>query len=733
MLPPLICPKCRLFRQGRMACPHPGCGHVTRGLDGSRKKRVLAQIDGIAFSGRPVIVDVPTGSSTGPWLVLGYEEQEGRGGGVLVIDLLQEVVTQRIEVQARVRQVSRVGQREVVFGDAEGRVHVADVATGGLRSSERALHGEIVAAPLVLDEATAFVATGRGAVAQVDLRQLSFHHDCQIPSIRGSIRIEGDPVADPRNHGILFGTVEDNGLQGRLIRYHRRRGDIEVLLTRQSALYASPLPLEGGREALLALYGRHGGPSGIDRCSLERRGGDPAPLPYPTAQPVRATPTLDAGKVYFPDHDHLLHALDVQTLKPEWPQPLKWSSSIVTSPLVLDREGLLVFGDNQGHVVGVDLEAGSEVWSLQLPQAGAGGRTPRALALGGFAAKDEQVYFGTSSGQVLALPACHVKIDWAVDRARRLKQDRRAAALLLMGSGPEGPHPSVVKKAADILRGAREYEVAAPLLEHVEEFTEAADAYRHARCWDDAIRLYEAIGDPQAARQCRIDKAEAEGLPVLEARCIDHKPPRLQRDAKAQVTLEISNVALSKAKARGLRLDVSGPFGSVAPLQCRELTVGRPWRVELRDLRPEDHGPLSLVLDPSVEAEDGRRGRLPAIEIELMVYDAPQRPINYHVNVEAIHKQVQSEVRVSAGGDQGYVTVNTHLPEASGPGPSATGSGQPPAPGPGSSRIKAGRSIGSAVAKGGGEVHIEAGEDIGYAEIQNPVQAPPGTEPPAAG
>jgi outer membrane protein assembly factor BamB len=82
---------------------------------------------------------------------------------------------------------------------------------------------------------------------------------------------------------------------------------------------------------------------------------------FPTPTPITGTPAVAGGKVFAADYDGNAYALDETTGALIW--EMNVGVAVTASPLVTPQ-GVVVFGDNQGNILGQSAENGQLLWRI---------------------------------------------------------------------------------------------------------------------------------------------------------------------------------------------------------------------------------------------------------------------------------------------------------------------------------------------------------------------------------
>ncbi len=137
---------------------------------------------------------------------------------------------------------------------------------------------------------------------------------------------------------------------------------------------------------------------------------------HKTAGPVRSTPAVFAGTVYFGSGDSSLYAVDIQTGNEKW--RFKTTGAVHSSPAIVD--GAVYFTSRDGCLYAVDAQSGKLLLKFQtgatLPyQWGFDYYVSSPLVVDGLA------YFGSGDGHLYACDISSGKAKWKFDTKCRVR------------------------------------------------------------------------------------------------------------------------------------------------------------------------------------------------------------------------------------------------------------------------------------------------------------------------
>lgn len=189
-------------------------------------------------------------------------------------------------------------------------------------------------------------------------------------------------------------------------------------------------------------------------------------------------PVLAGSRILVGSRDHCLHAVDLDG-NPVWTYPV--TQSIASRPLVIEDVAYLAGLDKQLHAL--DLISGKPIW-------------PQPLTLG------ERVYADLAGDGVHIIALGYKGTVWAAPRhlpklrtgAQHEAQGRFALAVAAHALANDLPRAAALCSTSLHLPVA-----AAQLFQRADQDAQAAEAYKQAELWDDAERAYRQAGQISAA------------------------------------------------------------------------------------------------------------------------------------------------------------------------------------------------------------------------------------------
>ena len=320
---------------------------------------------------------------------------------------------------------------------------------------------------------------------------------------------------------------------------------------------------------------------------------------FGTRDYVHSSPCVADGVVYVGSNDSDIYALDAESGKLRWQHNA--ATPVASSPAMW--EGILFAGDNAGRVFALSAQDGELIWTFACGDS----VTAPLVASGGV------IYVGSHDGCLYALPWHLGQWETAARRCEKNGQIMDAACFHALAGN--------TSIAALLLKGQREYELAARLLEEGRQYTEAARYYRDAAAeherrartavereeagalYTRAAYLFTRLKDWTGAMFCRYRAAVNCGLPLLEVEC--QPKSQLREGAKGLLELLITNVG--RSSAHDIEITVQGEALRQA---VRESLWELPPTTEPRSL------PLSIF-----PVEGGN----PSLEISVLYQDREHR------------------------------------------------------------------------------------------------------------
>jgi len=320
---------------------------------------------------------------------------------------------------------------------------------------------------------------------------------------------------------------------------------------------------------------------------------------FGTRDYVHSSPCVADGVVYVGSNDSNVYALDADSGKPRWQHNA--GSAVASSPALW--EGVLFVGDNARRVHALDAENGEPIWTFAC-----GDSVTAPLLVG-----DGVVYVGSHDGCLYALPWHLGRWEKAAQWCEKKHQNMDAACYHALGGN--------TPVAALLLKGQREYELAARLLEEGRQYTEAARSYRAAAAEHErrartaaeraaagalftrAAYLFTKLKDWNGAMFCRYRAAANCELPLLEVEC--QPKSQLREGAKGLLELLITNVG--RSSAHDIEITVQGEA-------LRQAVQESLWEL------PPSTDPRSVPI--SVFPEEGGN---PSLEISVLYQDREHR------------------------------------------------------------------------------------------------------------
>lgn len=509
-------------------------------------------------------------------LLLTYGARGGVTGGMVALGADDGREIWRYDVGACVEGGVALYEHLAIFGDENGRLHAVDLASKQAAWEPVRLEGGIRVAPLV-DEVRAYTVTDRGMVVCVDARSGRVIGHYSLPAKRGFTRIASTPTSSAR--GILV-----SALDGGLYLFESRALSFELLYQTLAGIYTSPLVYQD--QVIIATQAG-------DVISVALRNGQARQL-CSFGKPVRATPLLANGMLYIPAQDHKLHVVEAATGKPLW--EFAAEHSLISTPLL--SHGLVVCSTNNGKVLAIEPPAqpGAQpklAWSFDVEADLAGIDHYPAAVFGGFAADDDQVFFGAYNGRIYALPWHLGNYDWAAERAERAGQWLEASTYVVMSGGRDAEQRAAQKLSRGGLhiQAARMYEALNEQIEAAQEYEHAAGAERSPYYWECAARLWRALKRYDRERDCWRNAAQARNSPWLELSQVSFT--EFKQDQVGIVKLRVSNAM--PVKARNVYLELEGKHLSLCPKEsCPELTLQFPWDCVCEQIKPLSAGTMSI-------------------------------------------------------------------------------------------------------------------------------------------
>lgn len=639
-LPPIFCPKCRVYLGRRQACQSCGWERPAP-LDNPATLAACFTHDQ-PFLAAPLILGADAASGAPARLVAGYGRRGDNRGGVLALDMAQARCTWPVALDAAVTGVALAPDgATLIVGDDAGRLHALHSGDGRPRwPAPTPLEDAIEAPPLLpvhRNEPQMAVATETGLLALVDwrtgrcLRTFDLGAELKTP-----VRVAATPARWGNN--VLVSVLARQRNAGGALVCLEPTGHLAVIATTAAGLYTTPLLLPGERTAVVGT--NDGDLLAIDllngttkwRCSAGKQ--------------VRAAPALDGGRLYVGSGARRLLAIDAASGHLHW--GLTWSHSINTTPTVVD--GLLIVADSAGGVAAFDLAAIEEMARAQRPDGaaelkvaplwvadleqdarGQAAGMPTAAVLGGFVLHQGELWCGSANGRLYRFPLHGRQWAWAGDQARRHARWLDAAAAFVWADAHNGE-----AQAADLLAEQGEMEQAALLYQALDRLTDAARCYEKAAeqkrlpiLWERAAALWWRLRQPQRAHNCEEQAAVIGRRPLLQITCLALSPVKV--DERALLRLQVDNRGASRARKLRIEL-VSTDFAPHPAVDCPELTPQSPGLDCQFFLDAQGAGQRHLEVRVHAEDEHGNPLPVRSWREVVQVAAAHQPPVQVHVD-----------------------------------------------------------------------------------------------------